>query len=101
MARSVFQIAARRRWLTAGVAIPHDTADLRLAIKREIWTRGLTMDDVAGRVGVQLNWLSRVLAGDQRMTPGLLNRLIDSVHITAAVARRLHLLAAQDAGWKV
>lgn len=99
---------ARHRWENVGAAIPHDTDNLRDAIKREIWTRGLTITDIAARVGMNLDYLERVLsrrgnsAGRfQALHPPLLNRLIAAIHITPAVARRLHLLAAREAGWKV
>lgn len=98
---------AKDRWLAAGVEIPHDTTDVLLAIKREIWTRGLSILEVAQRIGIAVGdnghagMLSAVLAGQQRLQPNMLDRIIDAVHITPRVARRLHAMAAIKAGWKI
>ncbi len=101
--RRVFREAARRRWVAVGVAIPHDTEDLRQAIKREVWTRGLTLAEVAERMEMTMPFLVRLVGskGQQRITPCQLNKIIAAIHITPAVARRLHLLAAREAGWRV
>lgn len=89
--------------VSVGVGIPHEVDDLRLAIKREIFTRGLCCGDIARRLGITEAHVQHVLrpTSPYRMNPGLLNRMIEAIHITPAVARRLHLLAARDAGWKV
>jgi hypothetical protein len=100
--------AARTRWLEAGLQIPADTDDVRQAIKRECWTRDRTLKDLAASLGLNLDYLERVLshrgnaAGRfQKLTPGLLERIIDALKITPRVARRLRLLGAIDAGWRL
>jgi hypothetical protein len=102
--RSQYEIGARRRCLAVGVDIPADTEDVRLAIKREIFTRGLTLSDVAARIGLSYSRLKHTVGKKNNpcaIHPGELNRIIAAVHITPAVARRLHLLAAREAGWSV
>lgn len=102
-----YRRAARGRWMAVGVSISPNTDNLCQAIKREIWSRELTIVDIAHRIGIgtfgasNAGQLGSVLKGQQRMTPGMLNRIIDAVHITPAVARRLHLLAAREAGWNI
>jgi hypothetical protein len=96
--------SAKARWLAEGVAIPHDTDDLRLAIKREVWTRGLTITALAEKLDICQEYLERCLRRgpySKRMYPGMLNRIIEAVHVTPCVAKRLHLLAAREAGWNV
>lgn len=100
--------SATAQWLAVGVAIPHDTDDIRLAIKREVWTRGLTLIILSLRLGMNLEYIERCLSkrGNsagcfQKIQPSLLNRIIEKIHITPAVANRLHLLAAREAGWDV
>lgn len=98
--------AARSRWLDAGLAIPADTDDVRQAIKREVWTRERTLKDLAASLGMNLDYLERVLSkrgnhgAFQRLTPQLLDRIIAALHVTPVVARRLHRLGALEAGWK-
>ena len=100
--------SAEARWLAVGVEIPHDTDDLRQAIKREVWTRGLTLTILAERMGMNLDYIERCLSkrGNaagvfQKIQPSLLNRIIEKTHITPCVAKRLHLLAAREHGWQV
>lgn len=95
--------AKRRHLIGAGVAIEHEVDDLRAAIKRELWTRGLLYSDVAARMGVTVDCIKRRLECTCALTmsAGMLQRIIDAAHITPKVARRLHLLGAREAGWKV
>lgn len=97
--------SAKARWLAAGTAIPHDTDDLRQAIRREVWTRGLTITALAERLDMNLEYVERCLRSRgpsaKRMMPGMLNRIIAVVHISPCVARRLHLMAAREMGWQV
>lgn len=100
---------AMTRWMTAGLAIPPDTDDLRDLIKREVWTRGKTIQGLALALGMNLSYVSRVLschgnpAGTkcQRITPAFLDAVIRVLAIPSAVARRMHTLGARDAGWKL
>lgn len=96
--------SARTKVLELGVRIPKDTPYLRLAIKRELWMRRLTTGDLSKRLGVTERHATKLLAegaSSKKIYPGMLDRIIAVLHITPAVARRLHLLGAQEAGWKV
>ena len=101
--------SAMSRWIARGVAIDPDTDDLRDLIKREIWMRGKTIQRLALDMQMSPAYVSRILslhgtpAGSpgQRITPGFLQAVIRTLHITSAVARRMHLLGARDAGWKL
>lgn len=96
------------RWIAAGVAIDPNTPDIRLALKREIWTRGRSIKEISEATGMSLDYLERVLSKhgnakgkNARIHPPLLNRLIAEIKITPKVARRLHYLGALEAGWVV
>lgn len=95
--------AARTRWLAYGLSIPRETECPRMLIKREIYTREITITDLANRLGMSVDHVSRTL--DPRLcltiTPGFLARVITHLHITPVVARRLHLIAAREQGWQV
>lgn len=101
--------AACSRWYAVGAAIPHDTPDLRLAIKREVWTRGLSLGALERRLGFSPTFLSNLLGTNdhkkdrrvRRIVPGVLDRIIEHLHITPKVARRLHQLGALQDGWKI
>lgn len=100
--------AALSRWYARGSAIPHDTEDLRLAIKREVWSRGLTLEWLNRSLGFAPLYVNNLLSNDaspgrslRRITPGVLKRIIAVLHITPAVARRLQLLGAREDGWQV
>lgn len=100
--------AAMSRWYAFGSAIPHDTPDLRLAIKREIWSRGLSIFHVERKLGFSQGYLSTLLSVDhperkqpRRIQPNVLKLLAEHLHITPKVLRRLHILAARAQGWDV
>ncbi len=96
----------RSKLVGMAMQIPHDTTDLRLAIKREMYSRGLSASEVADRMNLTHGWVKHRLCPDVpsnpvRITAVFLERLIEALHITPAVARRLHYLAATDAGWRI
>lgn len=97
--------AGRTHAVNVGVLIPADADDLRLQLKREIFTRGLVFADVANRTGLSASRIKHCMSNTGKWAttihPGFLDRIIEAIHITPRVARRLHLLAAREAGWKV
>lgn len=100
---------ALTRWMSVGLAISPDTDDLRQLIKREIWTRGKTIEQFSEAAGFNHSYVTRVLSRrglpsgspGQRITPPFLNTVVRVMAIPPAVARRMHTLGARDAGWKL
>lgn len=87
-----------------GVAIDPRTTDVREAVKREAWTRGLSLRALAERMGLDYDYVLKRIGEGQysgAIHPKFLQQIIDALHITARPARRLHQLGAIEAGWLI
>ncbi len=87
-------------------AIPQDTTDVRLLVKKEMWSRGISSKQLAKRLGLTGCWVRTRLCPGVKSSPGSLSpkfidRLVKHLHIDPKIARRLHYLGAIDAGWNV
>lgn len=102
------QKAGRARAMQRGFAIDPDSSDVRLALKRAIWTSGFTIKEVSELLGMHTDHIERTLGSHgnakgkyHTLTPGLLNRIVHTIKLTDYQARRMHMLGAREAGWDV
>lgn len=96
--------SARTRVLKAGVCIEREPLDLRRTIKRECWMRELTLGDLAERIHLTHDHVQRMLChgpSQKKIEARVLKRIIEALHVSPAVAQRMHLMGAREAGWRV
>lgn len=95
----------RRIAIARAHKIPAGTTDLRAAIKREIWSRGFTLNDVAAGVKVTAPALRVRLGAGWRSKRGLSPRLVDKIAAVIGVREpllsRWHAMGAALHGWRI
>lgn len=99
------RVAERLRELAR--RIPRETADVRQAIKREAWSRGVSIERLAPMVPTNPDHLRACLSHGARAKPGrlLTPRLVDRIAAALLVGeerrRELHRLGALASGWRI
>jgi hypothetical protein len=94
-------VGAVTKVLEAALLIPVHTPDLQLAMKREAWSRGLTLPMVAERMNLTEGYVRKRLVYGWQIHPSFLETFIVAVKVTPRVARRLRQLGAIAAGWNI
>lgn len=91
--------------INRALTIPKDTTDVRAAMKRLLWLRGMSSADLATATRLSdTYWKHRLGANSSdgyKIHPGIMDRFLDAIDATPAERRRLHLLGALEAGWKL
>lgn len=73
---------------------------VRARLKRAAKGKGFKLRTLAPRVGTSTVHLNRVFTGSRGLTPAMLDKIIDALHLHY-MADVLHRDAARENGWKV